>query len=550
MTIASKLLSFPALTAVSALEALLLSRFSSRCFAAYPRLVPVAGIFILNYAVGVLAWVYVYPTFFSPTRNLPGPRSLFSDAHKSLLVKDGPAGDVFLDVIEKYPGEDLIVLDSRARHILVTNPRLLAEVHVHQCYDFAKPDRIRTFLRHILGDGLIVVEGNQHKFLRKNTMPAFHFRHIKNLYPMMWDKALILTRTLKKEVADTATPDSKGSAVIDLAPWASKVTLDIIGVAGMGRKLNVVEKGTDPLQEIFQDLLEPSREKLLFSTLSFIFGVSFVRLFPWRMNDVFNHLTSSLSDLCRPMVQEKRQAIQNDKDNHFDILSLLIGTGNLSDEALKDQLLTFLAAGHETTASALSWACYLLAKHPEIQEQLRKEVRGNLPKNISTENQAELAGVLEQLPILNGIMHETLRLYPTVPLTLREALRDTAIGGQVIPEGATMVISIWMINRLKSIWGANAAEFVPQRWITDDGKPNQNGGAGSNYDFMTFLHGPRSCIGQGFAKAEIRCLLAAMVSSFSWDLAMDDSKVVPRGVITIKPENGMFIRLTPLEETA
>jgi cytochrome P450 len=209
---------------------------------------------------------------------------------------------------------------------------------------------------------------------------------------------------------------------------------------------------------------------------------------------------------------------------------------------------TFCSHSHETTASALSWACYLLAKHPEIQEQLRKEIRENLPRNNSAESPADLAGILEQLPILNGIMHETLRLYPTVPLTLREAQRDTTIGGQVIPEGATMVISIWMINRLPSIWGSNAAEFVPQRWITEDGKPNQNGGAGSNYDFMTFLHGPRSCIGQGFAKAEMRCLLAAMVSSFSWDLAMDDAKVVPRGVITIKPENGMFIRLTPLEE--
>lgn len=146
-------------------------------------------------------------------------------------------------------------------------------------------------------------------------------------------------------------------------------------------------------------------------------------------------------------------------------------------------------------------------------------------------------------------MHETLRLYPTVPLTLREALHDTTIGGQVIPEGTTMVISIWMINRMPSIWGANANDFVPSRWITEDGKPNQNGGTASNYDFMTFLHGPRSCIGQGFAKAEMRCLLAAMVSSFSWDLAMDDAKVVPRGVITIKPEVGMFIRLTPLEET-
>jgi cytochrome P450 len=151
------------------------------------------------------------------------------------------------------------------------------------------------------------------------------------------------------------------------------------------------------------------------------------------------------------------------------------------------------------------------------------------------------------MPYLNGIMHETLRLYPTVPVTMREALRDTRIGEQFIPQGTEMVVSIWQINRSPDIWGADAGEFRPERWINaDDGKPNRHGGAKSNYDFLTFLQGPRSCIGQEFAKAEMRCLLAALVSSFSWDLAMDEAKIVPRGVITIKPEHGMYLRMRPL----
>lgn len=151
------------------------------------------------------------------------------------------------------------------------------------------------------------------------------------------------------------------------------------------------------------------------------------------------------------------------------------------------------------------------------------------------------------MPYLNGIMNETLRLYPTVPQTMREAQRDTRIGDYFIPKGTIIVLSMWLINRSPGIWGADAAEFKPERWINDDGKPNQHGGSSSNYDFLTFLHGPRSCIGQNFAKAEMRCLLSAMVASFRWDLAMDDRKVLPRGVITIKPENGMYLRLTPLE---
>jgi cytochrome P450 len=170
-----------------------------------------------------------------------------------------------------------------------------------------------------------------------------------------------------------------------------------------------------------------------------------------------------------------------------------------------------------------------------------------LPQDVDSDPTIDLAGILEPLPYLNGIMHETLRLYPTVPLTMRQALCDTRIGDQFIPKGTDIIISIWYINRSPEIWGPDAGQFRPERWITEEGKPNQNGGSSSNYDFETFLHGPRSCIGQGFAKAEMRCLLAAMVRAFSWTLAMDDGLVLPRGVITIKPESGMYLKLTPLK---
>lgn len=165
---------------------------------------------------------------------------------------------------------------------------------------------------------------------------------------------------------------------------------------------------------------------------------------------------------------------------------------------------------------------------------------------MSTETPEDLSETLKSMPYLNGIMNETLRLYPTVPLTIREALRDTHVGEHSIPKGTEMVISIWQINRSPEVWGPDAAEFKPERWINvDEWKVNRHGGAKSNYDFITFLEGPRSCIGQEFARAEMRCLLAALVTSFTWELAMDESKIAPRGVITIKPEHGMYLRLTP-----
>ena len=214
---------------------------------------------------------------------------------------------------------------------------------------------------------------------------------------------------------------------------------------------------------------------------------------------------------------------------------------------------------HETTASALTWASYLLAKHPSYQTKLRSEVTAALGSNphSSQSPPADLANTLKQLPYLNGIIHETLRLYPTVPLTMRYALRDTSLGTQFIPQGTEVVVSIWQINRSPEIWGADAGEFRPERWISAEEatwgpngmpamKPNNHGGAKSNYDFLTFLQGPRSCIGQEFAKAEMRCLLATLVAGFEWTLAMEESRVVPRGVITIKPEHGMYLRMRPL----
>lgn len=168
-----------------------------------------------------------------------------------------------------------------------------------------------------------------------------------------------------------------------------------------------------------------------------------------------------------------------------------------------------------------------------------------LPEDVQSMPTADLTGTLEQLPLLNGIMHESLRIYPTVPLTMRQAIRDTQIGDHFIPKGTDMIVPIWHINRAPELSGRDASEFKPERWIGDNKKPKQNGGANSNYDFMSFLHGTRSCIGQGFAKAEMRCLLAAMVRSFTWELAIDESKIMPRGLVTIRPANGMYLKLSP-----
>lgn len=205
---------------------------------------------------------------------------------------------------------------------------------------------------------------------------------------------------------------------------------------------------------------------------------------------------------------------------------------------------------HDTTSASLSWACFLLVQHPRWKQALRKEVQEaglSWVSGDTSEGQADhLARQLESLPVLNGVLHETLRLYPTVPVTTRVAICDTKVGSQAIPRGTEILISPWLVNRSSALWDTSekvAGAFDPGRWVDEGGRPNNHGGAGTNYAIQTFLHGPRSCLGQGFAYAELRCLLAAMALRFDWTLDMEEHDVVPAGAITIRPLNGLYLRV-------
>jgi cytochrome P450 len=207
---------------------------------------------------------------------------------------------------------------------------------------------------------------------------------------------------------------------------------------------------------------------------------------------------------------------------------------------------------HETTSSAFTWLVYLLATHPDAQRRTRDEVRAALSAGSISDSNADIAQALESLPYLNGVCNESLRLYPTVPNTLRVAVNDTNIIGRPVPKGTEIIVSAWAINRSPKLWGPDSIAFNPERWIDVDGegnlRPNNSGGADSNYSQLTFLHGPRSCIGQNFAKAELRCLAAAFVRAFEWELVGKPEDVVPFGAITTKPKSGLHLRLRPLEK--
>jgi cytochrome P450 len=232
--------------------------------------------------------------------------------------------------------------------LVLTNPKALSEVLVQKTYDYKKPAPLRAFLRRILGDGLIIVEGDEHKFQRKNIMPVFSFRHIKDLYPMMWKKAVALTQGIEAEVRDKmdSAKEEKGvTGVAEINHWANKVTMDIIGVAGLGREFNALKNSDDPLIQNYEELLEPTVEKLTFFAMQIVFPQALVNRLPWRLNERMRVVTGNLKTVCSQLVREKRELVKTGSEEHLDILSVLLKSNNFSDQQLVDQLLTFLAAG-------------------------------------------------------------------------------------------------------------------------------------------------------------------------------------------------------------
>lgn len=474
--------------------------------------------------------------------------------------------------------------------ILVAGPDALRDILNTHSYDFVKPWGVRAFLARAIGWGLIMAEGPEHKRQKKALTPAFHIRRIRELYTLMWEKTQIFLEELEKDVAKHAGDD--GFGVVELSEWSryvvlirqssyanrvlklffpSRLTLDIIGPTAMGRDFQSLTTEENPIADAFIELLRPEIGRLVFLGLHFMIPEWIIRRLPLKENDTLNNIGGYLRNVCSDIIKVKKNDLKETGDvAEHDILSRIIQTGEFTDEEVSNQMVTFLAAGvsstwclsllstnmsmcilmgrlqHETTASALTWACYLCAKYPEIQKTLRAEIQEKIPSRDSSITYE----IMESMPYLHGVCEETLRLYPTVPATVREAITDTTVADFAVPKGTDFLLVPYAINRHPN-WWTNPHMIVPERWIDtlEDGtqRPNKSGGTTSNFNELTFLHGPRACIGRDFAKAELRCAVAGVIGKFEIELDTDEEPRV-QGVITMKPEGGMYLRFKPIPE--
>ncbi|HSI08476.1 MAG: cytochrome P450 [Rariglobus sp.] len=440
----------------------------------------------------------------------PSPAALPVLGH-ALAFKRDPLG--FLQKTARDQGPVARLRLGPLLYHLVSDPALIATVLQERADNYVRDTRSSRNIRLVTGESLLSTEGDTWRRHRRLAQPIFHHRRILAL-------AEIMARTCEESVAawDTA---ARASQPLDLASEMSRLTFTIVGRCLFGSELG--PRATD-VEQAFPVLLEE-----LFNRAQS--AVSLPIWLPTPAHRRFQRAIATVDDVVRTVLDERRGATADRPD----LLSLLLEArdedgSRLSEQEVRDHIVTFLLAGHETTASALTWTLCLLATHADTLRAVEAELDATL------HGQPLTLDALPKLTHLDAVLRESLRLYPTIWIAERRVTRDDTLGSFDIPAGSTVVVSPYVTQRLASHWPDPDA-FRPDRFLGDHATRTL-----AKDGYFSFGAGPHQCIGQHFAMMEAKIALATLLSRFHVHLT--DQKLPPAWAgITLRPQSTVPIRL-------
>lgn len=394
------------------------------------------------------------------------------------------------------------------RSYLCNDPAITTEILKTNPDNFPKSDRVGAGLRPLLGNSVFLTNGDVWKRQRRIIDPAFEGGRLRDTFPAMWAAS-------EAAVDRMPTGDS-----VEIEELASHAAADVIF-----RTLFSIPIEHDVASRVFHEFRAHQRTQPILNLAAFIKG-------PRWMPRFFKRETLRTAQVIRQLIgdlTQERLAQIADGTAPDDLATKIMTTvdpetGDRFDvDEMVDQVAIFFLAGHETSASALSWALYLLAMYPEWQDKIATEARG-LEPDFSN---------LSRLKVTRDVFRETLRLYPPVPMMVRENQTDVTFRGRAIRKGAQFVLSPWHLHRHERMWD-RPDEFMPDRWSTEAAK------ASARDAYMPFSAGPRVCTGAGFAMAEGVLLLAHLVRSYRFERIAGR---VPEPVahLTVRSKDGIWL---------
>jgi cytochrome P450 len=436
----------------------------------------------------------------STNRRPPGPRGHRLIGSLPEVRKDALG---FLSDCARQYGDVVQYRILNTPAYLLNRPDLIEEVLIHQYRNFVK-GRIYGATRQSFGEGLLTSEGEAWQKQRLLVQPAFHHERIAAYA----DLAVMETCQLMQGWTDHQT--------LDIYTEMKRLTLQIASKSLFSASLS---DQTRLVSQALHVVLEEFNARM--NT-----GLLIPDSIPTPGNLRLNRAVRRLESIVYQIINERR----TENVDHGDLLSMLLNARDvvgrlMTERELRDEVLTLIIAGHDTTALALSWTFYLLATNPEVEATLSAELQTQLCGRPPTAND------VPRLRFAEMVIKESLRLYPTAWGISRVALNDCDIGGYFIPARSSVVISQWVTQRDPRYFEA-PLDFEPLRWEAEQTKPFPK------FAYFPFGGGPRRCIGHAFAMMETILILAAVAQRFQFRL-VPNQVIEPTPSFTLYPKNGI-----------
>lgn len=396
--------------------------------------------------------------------------------------------------------------------VYLADPELIYQALVRNADALGKGEDVRRLLGPALGEGILTSDGAHWKWQRQSVAGAFRHEKLLELQPAMIGAA---GRRRDLWLAH------KGG-ILDLGQEMMRTTFDIIVETMMsgGDGIDV-----DRVERNITNYLKPTGWK---------FAMGLIGAPDWMPHPGKEKAKSAVAflrgTLAKVIAERRRSGIERS-----DLVSMLLGAADpetgrtMNDEEIIDNLMTFITAGHETTALGLAWTLHLLARHPDYQARLFDEIA------IVSGGGPLLAEHVGKLTYARQVFSEAMRLYPPAPIISRAAIREFTLGGYTIPAGAILYIPIYAVHRHASIW-EDPLVFDPERFDPETAKSRHR------FAFMPFGAGPRVCIGNGFAMMEAVAILAVLLQKFRVTGSNDPSPK-PMMKVTLRPMHPLSINL-------
>lgn len=393
--------------------------------------------------------------------------------------------------------------------VLVNNPHDIEQILVKNHRNFTKHRFFWRHVRAIFGAGSLTAEGDDWQRQRRLNAPAFGGQRLAGYGAIMVRRA--------ESMLDTWKPRERFDVHAEMMALTLQIAVETLFGTGIPEDIAEIDRATN----------------VLMAEISTRFRRPFFipDAIPTPGNLRYRRALDRIDRLVSQIVSDRRHS----GEDRGDLLSMLLlaryeDNQPMSHQQIRDEVITMLIAGHETTALALSWTCFLLSRHPDVQAKLDAELREVLKERAPTTED------LPHLVFCERIITEAIRLYPPAWGVGREAVSSCELGGYSIPAGTTLIIAPWVLHR-DSRYFESPTDFRPDRWDGSLAKQLPR------FAYMPFGGGPRICIGNRFAMMEAVLILATISQRFSFGRLDEEPKPFPS--ITLRPAQGVWLRPQP-----